>query len=99
MGTRGARGGRGLEQQAGGIFSASDDGKGKATGGGTGTGSGVEGAEETVPRDLTSILGLWNSGEYSGEAGTAGRAGELTAEMGGLRRSAQWHNQSCMWLR
>ena len=79
MGTSGARGGRGLEQQVGGIFSASDDGRGEATGGGTGIASGVEGAEETEPRDRTSILGVWNSGEYSGEAGTAGRAGEPTA--------------------
>ena len=88
-----------MEQQAGGTFSASDDGRGEATGGRTRIGSGVEGAKETEPRDRTSILGVWNSGEYSGEAGTAGRAGELTAEIGGLRRSAQWHNQSCMWLR
>ena len=84
MGTSGAQGGRGLEQQAGGIFSASDDGKGEATGGGTGIASGVEGAEETEPRDRTSILGVWTSGEYSGEAGTAGRVGEPTAEIGGL---------------
>ena len=70
MGTSGAQGGRGLEQQAGGIFSASDEGRGEATGGGIGIGSGVEGAEETVPREWTSILGVWNSGEYSGEAGT-----------------------------
>ena len=74
----------GLEQQAGGIFSASDGGSGKAIGGGTRMASGVEGAEETVPRDRTSILGVWNSGEYSGEAGTSGRSGEPTAEMGGL---------------
>ena len=85
MGTSGARGGRGLEQQAGRIFSTSDDGRGEATGGGIGVGSGVEGAEETEPRDQTSILGVWNSGEYSGEAGTTGRLGEPTAEMGGLR--------------
>ena len=84
MGTSGARGGRGLEQQAGGTFSASDDGRGEATGGGTGIGSGVEGAEETEPRDQTSILGVWNSGGYSGEVGTAGRAGEPTAKIGGL---------------
>ena len=51
MGTSGARGGGGLEQQVGGIFSASDDGRGEATGGGTKIGSGVEGAEETEPRD------------------------------------------------
>ena len=74
MGTSGARGGGGLEQQAGGMFSASDGGRGEATGGGTGIASGVEGAEETELRDRTSILGVWNSGEYSGEAGTAGRA-------------------------
>ena len=86
MGTSGARRGRGLEQQAGGIFSASDDGRGEATGGGTGTASGVDGAEEMEPRDRTSILGVWNSGEYSGEPGTAGKAGEPTAEIGGLRR-------------
>ena len=99
MGTSGAQGGSGLEQQAGGMFSASDEGRGEVTGGGTGIGSGVEGAKETEPRDQTSILGVWNSREYSGEAGTAGRAGEPTAEIGGLRQSAQWHNQSCMWLR
>ena len=89
MGTSGARGGEELEQQAGGIFSASEEGRGEATGGGTGIGSGVEGAEETEPRDQTSILGVWNSREYSGEAGTAGRAGEPTAEIGGMQRSAQ----------
>ena len=66
MGTSGARGGGGLEQQAGGIFSTSDGGRGEATGGGTGIGLGVEGAEETVLREQTSILGVWNSGEYSG---------------------------------
>ena len=85
MGTSGARGGRGLEQQAGGIFSASDDRRGEVTGGGTGVGSGVDGAEETEPIDRTSILGVWNSGEYSGEAGAAGKLGEPTAEIGGLR--------------
>ena len=51
MGTSGARGGRGLEQQAGGMFSASDDGREEATGGGIRIASGVEGAEETEPRD------------------------------------------------
>ena len=85
MGTSGARGGAGLEQQAGGIFSASDEGRGEATGGGIGIGSGVDGAEETVPRERTSILGVWNSREYSGEAGIAGKAGEPTAEIGGLQ--------------
>ena len=89
MGTSGARGGEGLEQQAGGIFSASDGGSGEAAGGGTGIASGVDGAEETAPRDQTSILGVWNSGEYSGEAGTSGRSGEPTTEIGGLRCSAQ----------
>ena len=89
MGMSGARGGEGLEQQAGGIYSASEEGRGEATGGGTGIGSGVDGAEETEPRDRTSILGVWNSGEYSGEAGTAGRAGEPTAEIGGMQQSAQ----------
>ena len=84
MGTSGARGGGGLEQQAGGIFSASDEGRGEAMGGGTGMGSGVDEAEETVPRDWTSILGVWNFGEYLGEAGTAKRAREATAEIGGL---------------
>ena len=93
MGTSGARGGGGLEQQAGGIFSASDGGRGEATGGGTGIGSGVIGAKETVLRERTSILGVWNSGEYSGEAGTLGKSGEPTAEIGGLRRSAQWHKR------
>ena len=78
-----------MEQQAGGIFSASDEGRGEATGGGIGIGSGVKGAEETVPREWTSMLGVWNYGEYLGEAGTAGKAGEPTAEIGGLRRSAQ----------
>ena len=73
-----------MEQQAGGIFSASDEGRGEATGGGTGIASGVEGAKETVPRDGTSILGVWNSREYSGEVGTSGRSGEPTAEIGGL---------------
>ena len=99
MGMSGAQGGGGLEQQVGGIFSASEEGRGEVTGGGTGIDSGVKGAEETEPRDRTSILGVWNSGEYSGEVGIAGRAGEPTAEIGGLRRSAQWHNQSCMWPR
>ena len=95
MGTSRAQGGGGLEQQAGGIFSASDGGS-EVTGGGTGIASGVEGAEETLPRDQTSILGVWNSGEYLGEAGTSGRSGEPTAEIGGLRCSAQWHKQFCM---
>ena len=99
MSTSGTRGGGGLEQQVGGIFSASEEGRGEATGGGMGIGSGVEGAEETVPRERTSILGVWNSGEYSGEAGTAGRSGEPTAEIGGLQQSEQWHNRSCMWLK
>ena len=85
MGTSGAQGGGGLEQQARGIFSASEEGRGEATGGGIGIGSGVEGAEEMVLRERTSMLGVWNSGEYSGEAGTAGRAREPTAEIGGLR--------------
>ena len=58
VGTSGARGGRGLEQQAGGIFSASDEGRGEATGGGIGIASGIEGAEETVPSDQTSMLGV-----------------------------------------
>ena len=62
-----------LKQQAGGIFSASDGGSGEATGAGTGIGSRVAGAKETVPRDQTSILGVWNSGEYLGEVGTSGR--------------------------
>ena len=84
MGISGVRGGGGLEQQAGGIFSASDGGRGEATGGGTGMGSGVIGAKDTIPRDQTSILGVWNSGEYLGEAGTSGRSGEPTAEIGGL---------------
>ena len=75
----------------GGMFSASDDGRGEATGGGTIIGSGVEGAEETEPRDLTSILGVWNSGEYSGEVGIAGRAGEPTVEIGGC----QGHSTQC----
>ena len=83
MSTSGARGGRGLEQQ-GGMFLLSDGGSGEAEGGGTGIGSGVAGAKDTVPRDRTSILGVRNSGEYSGEVGTAGRAGEPTAEIGGL---------------
>ena len=78
-----------MEQQAGGIFSASDGGRGEATGGETGMASGVEGANDTVPRDQTSILGVWNSGEYSGEAGTLGRSGEPAAEMGRLQHSAQ----------
>ena len=99
MGTSGAQGGGGLEQQAGGIFSASDGGSGEAAAGGTRIGSGVVGAEDTIPRDQTSILGVWNSGEYLGEAGTPGRLGEPTAEIGGLRRLAQWHKQSCMSLR
>ena len=58
MGTSGVQGGGGLEQQAGGMFSASDGGSGEAAGGGTGIGSGVVGAEDTVPRDRTSILGV-----------------------------------------
>ena len=58
MGTSRVRGGGGLEQQAGGISSASDGGSGEAAGGGTGIGSGVAGAEDTVPRDQTSILGV-----------------------------------------
>ena len=80
-----------MEQQVGGIFSASEGGSGEPTGGGIRRASGVDGAEETVPRDQNSILGVWNSGEYSGEAGTSGRSGEPTAEIGGLRHSAQWH--------
>ena len=96
MGMSGVRGGGGLEQQTGEIFSASDEGSGEATGGGTRVASGVEGAEETVPRDQTSILGVWNSGEYLGEAGTSGRSGEPTAEIGGLQHSAQWHKQFCI---
>ena len=40
----------------GGIFSASDDGRGEVTGGGTGIGSGVEGAKETEPRDCQELL-------------------------------------------
>ena len=67
-----------MEQQAGGIFSTSDGGRGEATGGGIGMGSRLEGTEETVPRDQTSILGVWNSREYLGEVGTAGRDGELS---------------------
>ena len=81
------------------MFSASDGGSGEVTGGGTGIGSGVAGAEDTVPRDQTFILGVWTSGEYLGEPGTSGRSGEPTTEMGELRRSAQWHNQSCIWQR
>ena len=46
-----------MEQQAGGIFSASEGGSGEARGGGTRMASGVVGAEETVPRDQISILG------------------------------------------
>ena len=65
------------------MFSLSDGGSGEATGGGTGIGSGVTGAEDMSPRDQTSILGVWNSGEYLGEAGTSGRSGEPMAEMGG----------------
>ena len=65
------------------MFSLSEGGRGEAIGGGTGIGSRVVGAEDTVPRDQISILGVWNSGEYFGEAGTSGRAGEPTAEMGG----------------
>ena len=75
--------GGGLKQQAGGMYSASDGGRGEAIGGETGIGSGVAGADEINPRDQTSILGVWNSREYSGEAGTSGRAGEPIAEMGG----------------
>ena len=84
MGTSGAQGGGGLEQQVGGMFLASEGGSGEPTGGGIGRASGVKGAEETVPRDQTSILKVWNSGEYSGEVGTSGRSGEPTAEIGGL---------------
>ena len=40
------------------MLSLSDGGSEKATGGGTGTGSGVAGAEDTVSRDRTSILGV-----------------------------------------
>ena len=81
------------------MFSVSDEGSGEMTGGGTRIGSGVAGAEETLPRDQTSILGVWNSGEYLGEAGTSGRSGEPMAKMGGLQQLAQWHNWSCIWLR
>ena len=84
MGTSRAQGGGGLEQQAGGMFSASDGGRGEAIGGGTGIGSRVTGAEDTIPRDQTSMLGVWNSGEYLGEVGTSGKSGEPTAEMGGM---------------
>ena len=84
MGTSGAQGGGGLEQQAGGMFSASDGRRGAVAGGGTRIGSGVVGAKETIPRDQTFILGVWNSGEYSGEAGTSGRSGEPTTEIGGM---------------
>ena len=89
MGTSGAQGGRGLEQQEGGMFSLLDGGSGEVMGGGTRIGSGVVGAEDTNPRDRTSILGVWNSGEYSGEAGTSGRSGEPTAEIGGPQQLAQ----------
>ena len=82
MGMSRARGG-GLELHGGGIFLLSDGGSGEAAGGGTGIGSGVAGAEDTNPRDRTSILGVWNSREYLGEAGTSGRSGEPTAEING----------------
>ena len=99
MGTSGAQGGGGLEQQGGGMFLLSDGGSREATGGGTGIGSGVVGANETDPRDQTSILGVWYSREYLGEVGTPGRSGEPMAEMGGPQQSAQWHNQFRIWLR
>ena len=66
------------------MFSLSDGGSGGATGGGTRIGSGVAGAKDTIPRDRTSMLGVWNCGEYSGKAGTSGKSGEPTAEMGGM---------------
>ena len=84
MGMSRTRGEGGLEQQGGGMFSLSDGGSGEVTGGGTRIGSGVAGAKDTVPRDRTSILGVWNSGEYLGEARTSGRSGEPTAEIGGI---------------
>ena len=55
------------------MFLLSDGGSREVMGGGTGIGSGVAGAKDTVPRDRTSMLGVWNSREYSGEAGTSGR--------------------------
>ena len=55
-----------MEQQAGGMFSASDGGSGEVAGGGTGMGSGVAGAKDTVPRDQTSMLGVWNSRVFRG---------------------------------
>ena len=58
MGTSRVRGGGGLEQQVGRIFSASEGGSGEPTGGGIGRASGVDGAKETVLRDQTSILGV-----------------------------------------
>ena len=64
MGTRGALAAGGLAQQAGGMFSTSENGMGDwGAGGGTGTGLGVWGADETSPKDLTWIGGVLYSRE------------------------------------
>ena len=71
------------------MFSTLDGGRGEAIGGGTGIGSGVAGAEDTVPRDQTSILRVWNSREYLGRQGLLEDQG---SQLQKWEDCDDWHN-------